>query len=109
MEVGFPSYIRPFKSEIEQALKFNVVLRCRMEAFPFLVIKWSKDGNPITNNQFYKISQETSFEYKESTLRISFIKPYYFGIYVCSIINKVDYAEAEIQLKKPVNQECVNF
>ncbi|XKL67756.1 hypothetical protein PGB90_003247 [Kerria lacca] len=106
VDVEFPPSIRPFKSRIEQPLKFSVILGCRMEAFPSPVIKWSKDRNIITNNKFYKIKQETSFDYKESTLQISSLQPNHFGIYICSAMNKIGFDAAEIVLTETVLPAC---
>ena len=107
VEIEFKPHVRVAQDRYEQALQYNSLLHCSVEAFPSPTITWLKDGVEINNNQHYEITIfDTTNEFSQTTLHVKKIEKRQFGIYVCKATNKFGSSEAEVRLDESPNVAC---
>lgn len=107
VEVEFKPFIRVGRPRYGQALNYEAVLHCHVEAFPSPTIVWIKDNQQLTNNQHYYISIfSTSDEFTSTTLKVRRIEKKQYGNYSCRATNKLGSTDAEINLFETTNIVC---
>lgn len=107
VEVEFKPFIRVGRPRYGQALNYEAVLHCHVEAFPSPTIVWIKDNQQLTNNQHYYISIfSTSDEFTSTTLKVRRIEKKQYGNYTCRATNKLGSTDAEITLFETTNIVC---
>lgn len=136
VEVEFEPEVRVGRPRYGQALLHDAVLGCNVEAFPspsigwcfnhfrffyhfirvfiqncifffFKSIVWLKDGQQLTDNQHYQINiYSTSDEFTTTSLRVLHIEKKQYGNYTCRAFNKLNAAQATIELFETVNVIC---
>lgn len=56
LEVEFPPTISVPKPKVAQALDYDILLECRVEAYPAPAVVWYRNGEQLFNGDDYKIS-----------------------------------------------------
>lgn len=107
VEVEFPPYVTLDRSRYGQALQYDMILECHVEAFPSPSIMWVKDGVEINNNQHYEISiYSTADEFTDTTLRIITAEKRQYGSYTCTATNKLGSDAKVIEFFETPNIIC---
>lgn len=122
LEVEFSPAISVPRPKVAQALKYDIELECRAEAYPAPAIIWFKDDKQILSEDVYRwvsrtfaslfmaINQINRFsfcsitnvgtvdEVTTSVLRIRAIESSQYGDYYCKANNKCGHSEARMNL-----------
>ncbi|CAG0884968.1 unnamed protein product [Cyprideis torosa] len=99
VEVEFAPVVTATRPRLGQALSYDMVLECRVEAFPAPAISWHKDNFQLSNNQHYKISNfATADELTITTLRVVTIEKKQYGEFTCRAANKLGVSQAKVEL-----------
>ncbi|RWS06503.1 lachesin-like isoform X2 [Dinothrombium tinctorium] len=107
VEIEFPPVIKVGRQRYGQALQFYADLQCDVEAFPSPSIHWFKDGEQLTDDQYFKISIfSRSDEFSRTTLRIKRIENKHYGLYYCQAANKLGSNSEAVELYETVNVIC---
>ncbi|KAI5738938.1 lachesin [Diaphorina citri] len=107
VEVEFAPVITINRPRQGQALQYDAILECHVEAYPPPAIVWIKDGVQIMNNQHYSVSHfATSDEFSDTSLRVITIERRQFGQYACKAANKYGSAQKEIELFETIVPVC---
>lgn len=107
VEVEFAPVVRAERKRYGQALQYEAILTCHIESFPSPSVEWYKDGQLISNNKNYRISQfATSDEFVETSLTVQKIEKKHYGNYLCKAANKLGPGQQEIELFETVNVIC---
>lgn len=107
VEVEFAPVISIKRPRQGQALQYDAILECHVEAFPPPAIVWIKDGQQIMNNQHYSVSHfANSDEFSDTSLRVITIERRQFGLYTCKAANKYGSAEKDIELFETIVPVC---
>lgn len=108
VEVEFAPTVEVTHEEVKQALHFDAELECRIEAYPYPIIDWYKDGIQLSsNNSHCKISRRTAVDqHTESILRVIAIEPKHYGTYFCKAANKLGEDKKKIELRESEYPVC---
>lgn len=91
-------YVTIERPRYGQALQYDQILECHVEAFPSPSIVWLKDNIQLNDNQHYQISIfPTSDEFTDTTLRIITAEKRQYGFYTCRATNKFGSNEKVIE------------
>lgn len=101
LEVEFVPVII-LRPHLSQVLQGNIILKCRIEAYPFPVITWIRDNAELSSNQQYRISHSTSSRemITHSELHINSVQTEHYGRYICRAVNKFGRFEQSVNLHK---------
>lgn len=104
LEVEFPPRIRVPRPKVAQALDYDIILECQVEAYPAPTVEWYRNGQPIYNGDDYKISHlATADEVTNSALLIESVEPENYGDYYCKASNKLGKAEERLNVFGKIN------
>ncbi|KAF8795911.1 Lachesin like protein [Argiope bruennichi] len=107
VEVEFRPFVTIERPRYGQALQYDQILECHVEAFPSPSIMWVKDGIQLNDNQHYQISIfPTAQEFTDTTLRIITAEKRQYGFYTCKAINKLGSHEKVIEFFETPNVIC---
>lgn len=107
VEVEFAPVITIKKPRQGQALLYDAILECHVEAFPPPAMVWVKDGQQIMNNQHYSVSHfANSDEFSDTSLRIITIERRQYGQYTCKAANKYGSSQKDIELFETIVPVC---
>ncbi|KAL1459342.1 hypothetical protein WDU94_011334 [Cyamophila willieti] len=107
VEVEFAPVITINRPRQGQALQYDAILECHVEAYPPPAIVWIKDGQQIMNNQHYSVSHfANSDEFADTSLRVITIERRQFGLYTCKAANKYGSAQKDIELFETIVPVC---
>uniref|UniRef100_A0A8D8ZRN9 Lachesin n=1 Tax=Cacopsylla melanoneura TaxID=428564 RepID=A0A8D8ZRN9_9HEMI len=107
VEVEFAPVITINRPRQGQALQYDAILECHVEAYPPPAIVWIKDGQQIMNNQHYSVSHfANSDEFADTSLRVITIERRQFGQYSCKAANKYGSAQKDIELFETIVPVC---
>lgn len=107
IEVEFRPFVTIERPRYGQALQYDQILECHVEAFPSPSIVWIKDGIQLNDNQHYQISiYPTADEFTDTTLRIITAEKRQYGFYTCKAINKLGSHEKVIEFFETPNVIC---
>lgn len=107
VEVEFAPVITINRPRQGQALQYDAILECHVEAYPPPAISWVKDGQTVMNNQHYSVSHfANSDEFSDTSLRVITIERRQFGTYSCKAANKYGSAQKDIELFETIVPVC---
>ncbi|GIX96651.1 lachesin [Caerostris extrusa] len=107
IEVEFRPFVTIERPRYGQALQYDQILECHVEAFPSPSITWVKDGIQINDNQHYQIAiYPTADEFTDTTLRIITAEKRQYGFYTCLALNKLGSNDKVIEFFETPNVIC---
>ncbi|XP_071040811.1 lachesin [Parasteatoda tepidariorum] len=107
LEIEFRPFVTIERPRYGQALQFDQILECHVEAFPSPSIVWIKDNMQLNDNQHYQISiYPTADEFTDTTLRIITAEKRQYGFYTCKATNKLGSHEKVIEFFETPNVIC---
>ncbi|XP_054712586.1 lachesin-like isoform X2 [Uloborus diversus] len=107
LEVEFRPYVTIERPRYGQALQYDQILECHVEAFPSPSIVWIKDNMQLNDNQHYQISIHIAAdEFTDTTLRIITAEKRQYGYYTCKATNKLGSHEKVIEFFETPNVIC---
>ncbi|KAG8196343.1 hypothetical protein JTE90_013826 [Oedothorax gibbosus] len=107
IEVEFRPFVTIERPRYGQALQYDQILECHVEAFPSPSIAWFKDGQQLNDNQHYQISIfPTADEFTDTTLRIITAEKRQYGFFTCKASNKLGSHEKVIEFFETPNVIC---
>lgn len=99
LEVEFPPKISVPRPKVAQALDYDILLECTIEAHPAPSVVWVRNGEVLYNGDDYKISHLASADgVTNSALMIESIEADRYGDYYCEANNKMGKAQARINV-----------
>lgn len=99
LEVEFPPKISVPRPKVAQALDYDILLECTVEAHPAPSVTWTRHNETLYNGDDYKISHLASADgVTSSALMIESIEANKYGDYFCQASNKMGKAEARINV-----------
>lgn len=99
LEVEFPPKISVPRPKVAQALDYDILLECTVEAHPAPTVTWMRNNETLYNGDDFKISHLASADgVTNSALMIESIEEEMFGDYYCKASNKLGSTESRINV-----------
>ena len=99
LEVEFPPKISVPRPKVAQALDYDILLECTVEAHPAPTVTWMRNNETLYNGDDYKISHLASADgVTSSALMIESMEPEKYGDYFCQASNKLGSTQSRINV-----------